>query len=128
MGTTGKYSLDDILYEVCDYYNVSVDDVYGRGRYRDLGRARSMYVRIANDLTTYGPVAIGLLIERDHATTIHYKTKMDYMNPDEVKEHTEILNLLGSDRTDPESQLKCFSNLGKAYFYTKNIDKIPDNR
>lgn len=128
MEITGKYSLDDILNEVCDYYNVSVDKVFGRDRYKDLVRARSMYVRLATDFTTFGPVAIGRVIDRDNATVIHYQHKMDAMSPKESEEHSELMGLLGSMKVDPLSQLKSLANLGKVYYYNKNIGKIADNR
>lgn len=69
---------DKIIQTVCKIWSVSLDDVCGRCRKRELVFAR---MTIANFLREYTPLStteVGALISRNHSTVIHYiKTYKD---------------------------------------------------
>ncbi len=108
-------TLEDISKGVCEYYQISEENFFGRSRNAPLPLARGMYTRIAFDNTKYITRDISIGMERDHATTIHYKNKMQTLTTTEKQQMTEILVMLDARSIDLDSNLRMYSNMGRAY-------------
>jgi len=68
----------EILQAVAKAYNISVDDLRGRGRTKNMAEARQLvayFLRKINDLSY---PAIGRIMERDHTTAIHSYNKISH--------------------------------------------------
>jgi chromosomal replication initiator protein len=65
-------TIDDILEKVCQHYNVSPQNVYGKSRKRDYVQVRQISMYLAQKYTKMPASRIGQLIGgRDHSTVLH---------------------------------------------------------
>lgn len=62
---------NEIIEKVCAYYGVSVKDVVGRTRFKEIVMARHMAIYIIRNKVKYKLKATGMLFNRDHTTVIH---------------------------------------------------------
>ena len=62
---------NEIIEKVCTYYGVSVKDVVGRTRFKEIVMARHMAIYIIRNKVKYKLKATGMLFNRDHTTVIH---------------------------------------------------------
>ncbi len=71
-------TIDDILESVCNHFNVSVAEVNGKSRKRDLVKARQVSMYLTQKYTKMPTNRIGKLIGgRDHSTVIHSCTLVE---------------------------------------------------
>ena len=71
-------TIDDILERVCNHFNVSLADVNGKSRKRDLVVARQVSMYLTQKYTKMPTNRIGKLIgNRDHSTVIHSCTQVE---------------------------------------------------
>ena len=70
--------LVDIFNEVCSRLNVHPNEVKGRTRAEEFVRARIVYSILALN-SGYNLREVGTLINRHHASIIHYKDEYKYM-------------------------------------------------
>lgn len=71
-------TIDDILEKVCNHFNVSLADVNGKSRKRDLVVARQVSMYLTQKYTKMPTNRIGKLIgNRDHSTVIHSCTQVE---------------------------------------------------
>lgn len=68
---------DKIIQTVCKIWNVSLDDVCGRSRKQEIVYTRMTTAYFLRQYTTLSTTEIGTLINRDHATIIHYLKAYD---------------------------------------------------
>ena len=65
--------MSDILEAVCNYFEISPDDIQSERRHADLVRVRSVYINLCHELTHGSQPAIGRMCgNRDHTTIIHH--------------------------------------------------------
>jgi len=62
---------NEIIEKVCTYYGVSVKDVVGRSRFKEIVMARHMAIYIIRNKVKLKLKATGMLFNRDHTTVIH---------------------------------------------------------
>ena len=71
-------TIDDIIESVCGHFNVSVDEVNGKSRKRNLVVARQVSMYLAQKHTKMPASRIGKLIAgRDHSTVLHSCEKVE---------------------------------------------------
>ena len=71
-------TIDDIIESVCGYFNVSVEEVNGKSRKRNLVVARQVSMYLAQKHTKMPALRIGKLIAgRDHSTVLHSCEKVE---------------------------------------------------
>ena len=71
-------TIDDIIESVCGYFNVSVEEVNGKSRKRNLVVARQVSMYLAQKHTKMPASRIGKLIAgRDHSTVLHSCEKVE---------------------------------------------------
>lgn len=63
---------DKIIQTVCKTWNRSLDDVCGKSRKQEVVYTRMTIAHFLRQYTTLSTTEIGNLINRDHATIIHY--------------------------------------------------------
>ena len=68
---------DKIIQTVCKIWNVSLGDVCGRSRKRDVVYTRMTIAYFLRQYTKLSTTEIGNLINRNHATIIHYLKAYD---------------------------------------------------
>ncbi|MBC7425420.1 MAG: chromosomal replication initiator protein DnaA [Bacteroidia bacterium] len=86
---TREISIEYIQKLVCDYYNVSVENVKSKTRKREIVQARQIAMYFAKDLTKASLKNIGTHFgNRDHSTVIHAcQTVNDLMDTDKKFRH-----------------------------------------
>lgn len=91
-------SLSDVIQAVCAFYDISLDDVKGRSRKRDIVLARQVAMYIAKEHTDVSLMAIGRELGRRDHTTVLYATRSvkDLMDTSPIvrQQVTEICQLL----------------------------------
>ena len=71
-------TIDNIIESVCGYFNVSVEEVNGKSRKRNLVVARQVSMYLAQKHTKMPALRIGKLIAgRDHSTVLHSCEKVE---------------------------------------------------
>jgi len=65
------YYSTEIIDKVVDFYNLSVKQVKGKSRKKNLVKARWIAMYLIREKTNMKLTAIGKLFERDHTTVIH---------------------------------------------------------
>ena len=75
----GRIWLKDILLAVCRYMDFTPEEIQSDRRYKDLVRARSLYLNLCIDLTKHGVTHIARTCgDRDHTTVCHHhKMKLE---------------------------------------------------
>lgn len=86
-----------MLLWVCHEYNIELEDLISKLRFRELVRARSLIVKLLRDKNETLE-SIGLVINRDHASVLHLLKKHDYYCKDELYFNT-YLKLSKYDKT-----------------------------
>jgi chromosomal replication initiator protein len=72
--------IDILIDTVCQFYNITYDELKSRSRHGYIVEARRMYCYLARVLTPKSLKDIGLKIDRDHATVLHqYKNMAGYV-------------------------------------------------
>ena len=66
-----KLSCTDIQKAVCDYYDISMQDLNGKGREQHLAIARQVAVFLCRKLTDCSATEVGRIFNRTHATILH---------------------------------------------------------
>jgi len=104
--------------EVMRYYHITVDDIEGESRYGDAMKARRVFCAMAKDKTAYSLRQVGLEVNKDHATVVNAKKRINnykatkdilYDQYCEIEEYVEaIMNTLKINRSvaDSNSQLE----------------------
>ena len=78
-----------VLLWVCHEYNIELEDLISKLRFRELVRARSLIVKLLRDKNETLE-SIGLVINRDHASVLNLLKKHDYYCKDELYFNTYI--------------------------------------
>jgi chromosomal replication initiator protein len=94
--------VDNIIKEICKFYYLSVDEVIGKSRKREIVKARFIAIYIIRMETDFKLSAIGRIFNRDHSTILHsiriitntLKLKYDTDISDELSEIKKIINNL----------------------------------
>ena len=68
---------EKIIQTVCKIWNVSLDDVCGRGRKQDIVYTRMTIAYFLRQHTILSTTEIGRLINRDHSSIVHYLKAYD---------------------------------------------------
>jgi len=76
----GRIWLSDIMAAVCRYCDFTPSDILGSRRYKELVRARSLFINLSLELTRHGVTYIARQCgQRDH-TTVCYHEKLKLTN------------------------------------------------
>ena len=93
-----EVSLDKIVEEVSNIYNISQEDIYGKSRKAEIVQARQLSIYLAQLHTQRSVSKIGLLIgNKNHATVLHSikaiknRLKTDKALKEQIDELTDIL-------------------------------------
>ena len=70
---------DAIISVVCDYFNISNDEIRGKKKSKDIVEPRMMAIYLINELLGLPLVTIGKIFGRDHTTIIHARDKITEM-------------------------------------------------
>ena len=94
----GNYSLDKILEDVCDYYDVKMEYVKSKDRFQNLVDARQVYCYLCRNYTVASLSEIGNLINRDHSTVVWSVNKInDFIDVDKSTSR-DIEFIVNSDK------------------------------
>jgi chromosomal replication initiator protein len=92
-------TIDDILEKVCQHYNVSQQQVFGKSRKRDYVQARQVSMYLAQKYTKMPTSRIGQLIGgRDHSTVLHSCSTVERRLQIDKAFHDEISSIETSFR------------------------------
>ncbi len=73
-----KLSLEDIINEVCSYYNITIDDINSNKRSRDITHPRQVATYLCRTMTDHSQEKIGEAVgNRDHSTVINSIKKVN---------------------------------------------------
>ena len=73
-----RITMTDIIEVVCDYYNVTIDDINSKKRSQDIVHPRQVATYLCRDLTDNSQEQVGKAVgNRDHATVINSINKID---------------------------------------------------
>ncbi|MBR6283232.1 MAG: chromosomal replication initiator protein DnaA [Muribaculaceae bacterium] len=56
---------------IADFYNIDVDDIYGKSRKREISDARQVLMYFAKTLGNMSSTNVGMRLSRNHATVLH---------------------------------------------------------
>lgn len=94
----GSYSLEKILEDVCDYYDVSMECIKSKDRFQNLVDARQVYCYLCRSYTVASLSEIGNLINRDHSTVVWGVNKIkDFIDVDKSTSR-DIELIVNSDK------------------------------
>ena len=71
MDTENAYAPDYIISRVADYYNITPEEIMGKGKTRNVSDARQMAIFLTRKLTGLTLEKIGSIMNRDHSTVLH---------------------------------------------------------
>ena len=71
------YAPDYIINKIADYYNVTPEEIIGKGKTRNVANARQMSIFLIRKLTGLTLEQIGDVIGRDHSTVLHSIRKVE---------------------------------------------------
>ena len=71
------YAPEYIIEKIADYYNITPDEIIGKGKTRNVANARQMSIYLIRKLTGQTLEDIGKLIGRDHSTVLHSIRKVE---------------------------------------------------
>lgn len=84
----------DIVSAVANYFNVSVDDLYGQSRTQDIAFARQIAMYLTRDLTPLSLPKIGQLFGgRDHSTVIYAHKKVTQLIAERRSVYNQVAEL-----------------------------------
>lgn len=93
-------SSEQLLRDICDYLDVTVEDVCGRSRQRPLVTARQTAMYVVRELTDLSYPAIARLFGgRDHTTVIHAVEKTQHVMKDRQRVFDQVNELLRMFKT-----------------------------
>ena len=69
--TENAYAPDYIISRVADYYNITPEEIMGKGKTRNVSDARQMAIFLTRKLTGLTLEKIGSIMNRDHSTVLH---------------------------------------------------------
>jgi chromosomal replication initiation ATPase DnaA len=70
----GRIWMRDILISVCNHTNFTPEQIMSERRYKELVKARSLYINLCLDLTKHGVTHIARTCgDRDHTTVCHHQ-------------------------------------------------------
>jgi len=90
-----QVSINVILQAICDYFQISIDDLTGKKRNKDVLLPRQIGMYLAKEMTGCSFPEIGSAFGRDHSTVIHAYEKIK----EEVRESREVRNAVNEIRT-----------------------------
>lgn len=95
-----KITPAQVIKEVCNYYGVTIKEVKGKRRTKNIALARQICMFILRDILDLGYQAIGAnLGDRDHSTIIHGVTKVETMLKADKNLKTELDEIKNIIRT-----------------------------
>ena len=98
----GRIWLSDIMAAVCRYMDFTPSDILGSRRYKELVRARSLFINLSLELTRHGVTYIARQCgQRDH-TTVCYHEKLKQTN----SKHWSIKKDAGLDLWNDFNKIK----------------------
>ncbi len=71
------YAPELIIDKIADFYNISPEEISGKGKTRNVANARQMAIYLIRKLTSQTLEDIGKLIGRDHSTVLYSIRKME---------------------------------------------------
>ena len=84
----------DIINHTADYFNVSVDDLYGSSRSQSLANARQIAMYLCRDLTSLSLPKIGQLFGgRDHTTVMYAHKKISQLMTERRAIYNQVTEL-----------------------------------
>ena len=84
----------DIVSAVANYFNLSVDDLYGQSRTQDIAFARQIAMYLCRDLTSLSLPKIGHLFGgRDHSTVIYAHKKITQLIAERRSVYNQVAEL-----------------------------------
>lgn len=84
----------DIVSSVANYFNLSVDDLYGQSRVQDIAFARQIAMYLCRDLTPLSLPKIGQLFGgRDHSTVIYAHKKITQLIAERRSVYNQVADL-----------------------------------
>ena len=93
-----RISMNDIIEAVCEYYNVSVDDINSPKRSQDIVHPRQVATWLCRNMTESSQDQVGKAVgNRNHATVINSINKINIelsSNSETKKEIEEIKKIL----------------------------------
>jgi hypothetical protein len=104
-----KSTLEEIKTAICDTLQLNEIEFMSASRKREYVDAKTMYCKIATELTSDSSTLIGRSINRDHATVLHHRKKHETLySYDRNYRHKYmlILNLLPTKLSELKSY-KC---------------------
>jgi len=118
-----KRKAEFIIESVCQYYNITQEDIFSRKRYRYLVDARHISMALCRRKTSLSLEQIGLIHNRDHATVLHSIKKIDgLMTYDNkiIEQHKEIdIATSGLDKLK-KSYKDLLDEINSHVYYTLN--------
>jgi chromosomal replication initiation ATPase DnaA len=90
-----KINLDDVLAMVCQFFEVTSQEVKSRSKESKYSIARKFYFYLARELTPYKTVEIGYRVRRSHSDVIT-QSKLLKMHIKIYPEYREMLSKLKS--------------------------------
>ncbi len=118
-----KYTIDDIIEEVCYHYNVTEEEVLSRNRPTHLVEARQMIMYIARKNLYMPYQAIADRLKRNHATVLYAFKKLDFsMTSMEKKVYRRAVNSLSRSDKQVNMWYRQFALLGMGFHQTLTSD------
>lgn len=82
-----ELTADDIIKTVCNFFNVSISDIIGKSRMKNVVLPRQISIYLMRNLTNLSLKEIGKLFMKDHTTIIHSIEKVQDLKKDKkIKE------------------------------------------
>lgn len=72
-----SYAPDYIVEKIAAYYNLSVEDILGKGKTKNIANARQTAIYLMRKLTGLTLAEIGSALNRDHSTVLHSIRKIE---------------------------------------------------
>ncbi len=90
-----ELTADDIIKTVCNFFNVSISDIIGKSRMKNVVLPRQISIYLMRNLTRLSLKEIGKLFMKDHTTIIHSIEKVQDLKKD--KKIKEIIDRITSE-------------------------------
>lgn len=83
----------NVIKIICDYYNVSIEDLKGRNRKREIAEARHVTMYALTQWLNISNYLAGNILDRDRNTAIHSTNEVNNLMDVDKKFKEKILNL-----------------------------------
>lgn len=90
-----ELTADDIIKTVCNFFNVSISDIIGKSRMKNVVLPRQISIYLMRNLTRLSLKEIGKLFMKDHTTIIHSIEKVQDLKKD--KKMKELIERITSE-------------------------------